>query len=503
MTPGHLRRNTRTVLGLVASLVVLVPLATVWLSSLVPASYSVMAMGEAEYGGGAADQLHSAHDTWEWTGPTPGPADVSVVDLAGPADRTPDVSAELVVRRETVRLASGESVEAVTVNGTTPGPQINVTQGDLVEVTLVNESVPDGATLHWHGVDVPNAEDGVAGVTQDAVGVGESHVYRFVADDPGTYWYHSHQVSHEQVRAGLFGTLVVEPAAPAPVEHDVTAAVHTYGSTVTVNGSSGTSRRPAEPGETVRVRVVNTDSGVRRISVAGAPFQVVAVDGRDVNAPADVADQAVLVPAGGRADLGFRTPADGSAVQVEFGGATLVVGPADARPVAAPAPEAVLDLLHYGSSAELPFDPESPDRVFEYRIGRRPGFVDGRPGMFWTVNGRMYPDVPMYVVSDGDVVRMTIENSRSDNHPMHLHGHHAVVLSRNGVAATGSPWWIDSLEVDRGETYEIAFLADNPGVWMDHCHDLVHATEGLVAHVAYAGVYTPFLIGGDIGNEPE
>jgi FtsP/CotA-like multicopper oxidase with cupredoxin domain len=123
--------------------------------------------------------------------------------------------------------------------------------------------------------------------------------------------------------------------------------------------------------------------------------------------------------------------------------------------------------------------------------------------MFWTINGRMYPDVPMFVVSEGDVVRMTIENSRSDNHPMHLHGHHAVVLARNGVLATGSPLWVDSLEVDRGESYEIAFVADNPGIWMDHCHDLEHAVDGLVAHLAYTGVHTPFRIGGAASNEPE
>ena len=74
-------------------------------------------------------------------------------------------------------------------------------------------------TLHWHGVDVPNAEDGVAGVTQDAVPVGESFTYRFVADQVGTYWYHSHQVSHEQVQGGLFGALVVTPKPPTPDPH--------------------------------------------------------------------------------------------------------------------------------------------------------------------------------------------------------------------------------------------------------------------------------------------
>ena len=106
---------------------------------------------------------------------------------------------------------SGEEVRGYTLNGTSPGPALRVHQGDLVEVTLRNVDVPDGVTLHWHGVDVPNAEDGVAGVTQDAVGPGEEYVYRFVAEDAGTYWYHSHQVSHAQVRGGLFGTLVVLP----------------------------------------------------------------------------------------------------------------------------------------------------------------------------------------------------------------------------------------------------------------------------------------------------
>ncbi|WP_432993733.1 multicopper oxidase domain-containing protein [Dactylosporangium sp. CA-233914] len=86
---------------------------------------------------------------------------------------------------------------------------------------------------------------------------------------------------------------------------------------------------------------------------------------------------------------------------------------------------------------------------------------------------------------------------------MHLHGHHAVVLSGNGVAATGSPWWTDSLEVADGEAYEIAFVADNPGVWVDHCHNLSHAAEGLLAHLAYTGVATPYRIGGGGHNHPE
>jgi FtsP/CotA-like multicopper oxidase with cupredoxin domain len=129
--------------------------------------------------------------------------------------------------------------------------------------------------------------------------------------------------------------------------------------------------------------------------------------------------------------------------------------------------------------------------------------VDGKPGFWWTINGHLFPDVPMFMVQEGDVVRMTISNKSGAVHPMHLHGHHAVVVSRNGVPSTGSPWWVDSLNVADGERYEIAFMADNPGIWMDHCHNLDHANDGLVAHLAYAGVTEPFLVGGHSANAPE
>ena len=107
---------------------------------------------------------------------------------------------DLVARKENFEIPGRGSADGFTLNHTLPGPEIVAKQGDLIQVTLRNESVPEGITLHWHGVDVPAAEDGVAGVTQDAVRPGQSHVYRFVAKDVGTYWYHSHQVSHEQVK---------------------------------------------------------------------------------------------------------------------------------------------------------------------------------------------------------------------------------------------------------------------------------------------------------------
>ncbi|GIF53713.1 FtsP/CotA-like multicopper oxidase with cupredoxin domain [Asanoa ferruginea] len=470
------------------SLILVGTLGYLWFDSRVPSTYSVLEMGYADYGGGAVPLAGHQHA-----------GGVSVATLTGPSSGTPAVTATLTAREESFSLASGERVDGFTLNHASPGPEIRAKVGDLVQVDLVNESVPDGVALHWHGVRVPNAEDGVAGVTQDAVPVGGRHTYRFVVHDAGTYWYHSHQVSHEQVKGGLFGALVVD-AAPS----DVVAQVHTYDGRRTVQGATGERPIPAPAGVPTRLRLINTDNGPLPVSVTGAPYRVLAVDGHDLHGPTDITDRRLVIAAGGRADLSVTPPAGGGAVRVDLGaGSSLVVGPAGASAPAAVNPEAVVDLLTYGTPAPVDLDTSHFDRDFALSIGRSPGFLDGRPGLWWTMNGHLYPDVPMFMVRTGDIVKMTISNDSGEVHPMHLHGHVALVLSRNGVATSGSPWWTDSLDVDDGETYVIAFKADNPGIWLDHCHNLPHATDGMIAHLAYEGYTTPYVIGGKADNAPE
>jgi FtsP/CotA-like multicopper oxidase with cupredoxin domain len=474
-------------IALGVALAVLVPLAYLWATSLVPGNYSAMDMAYADYGGGPAASSSGHHH-----------GGMNVADLTGPATGTPDVAVTLMARKQKVTLAGGESVDGFTLNGTSPGPLIRARVGDLVQVTLVNESVPEGATLHWHGIDVPNAEDGVAGVTQDAVRVGGKQVYRFRAAQAGTYWYHSHQVSSEQVRGGLFGAIVISSGGTA---NEVVAAIHTYEGKRTINGRTGEQRVELPSGTRFRLRVINTDNAILRTRLVGSPYKVVAVDGRDLHAPTPVT-AAFPLAAGARVDLEATVPSTG-ALRLDAGSASMILGPSGSSAPGDALPAETVDLLRYGTPAPLGFDPAKADRNFEYRIGRRPGFLDGVPGLWWTINGHKFPDVPMFMVAEGDVVRMKISNSSGQAHPMHLHGHHAVVLSRNGVAASGSPWWVDTLEVAAGETYQIAFVADNPGVWMDHCHNLPHASEGLMTHLAYEGVSTPYRIGGSSKNKPE
>ncbi|XVU23485.1 multicopper oxidase family protein [Actinoplanes sp. CA-054009] len=371
----------------------------------------------------------------------------------------PEIALTLTARAESGRY---------TLNGATPGPEIHIERGRSLRVTLVNESVPEEVGLHWHGIPMPNAEDAVT------VGVGERHVYRLRPADEGTYWYHGHSAA----RRGLFGALVVG-ASEADV--DEVLAVHTYDGKRTINGLPGVSSltgiagpSPA-PDAVARVRVINTDEGPIRVWVSGAPYRVVAVDGHAVYRPSDISDKALAIAAGGRVDLSFT-----GAARVDVGGGAAAVW--GAVP-AAPQPPSVQDLLAYGTPVPHGFDPARPVRHFAFRIGRRIGFLDRRPGLWWSVNGRLHPEAPEYRARLGDVVRMTISNPSGRSHPMHLHGHHALVLGRDGVAASGSPWWIDSLTVGDGETYEIAFVATEPGDWTVHCHDPRHAAGGLIAFI--------------------
>ena len=117
----------------------------------------------------------------------------------------------------------------------------------------------------------------------------------------------------------------------------------------------------------------------------------------------------------------------------------------------------------------------------EARVPRR------RPGLQWAINGGIHPDVPVFVVEQGDLVEITITNDTKGIHPMHLHGHHVLVLSRDGVPVSGSPWWSDTLDV-LPESATWSASAPTTRAWMDHCHNLRHAADGLTMHVAYAGV---------------
>ena len=237
------------------------------LAPIVPGSPAAEAAADLDTGGGPAAGHPAGHGT-------------AVSDLRGPTTPGPGGQVRrftLTARQTTITLSSGRSVQAWAYNGQVPGPPITATKGDLIEVTLRNADIERGVTLHWHGYDVPPAEDGAPGLTQDAVRPGGEFVYRFRAD----------QVGH---------VLVPHPSSLGPRRAD--------GSLRDAGGDRGAGHRPGShrpgahlqrpararphdqpdtrrvaPGTPVRLRLVNTDSTPHRFALAGTAFRVVAVDG--------------------------------------------------------------------------------------------------------------------------------------------------------------------------------------------------------------------------------
>lgn len=496
-----------------------------WWRSRLPGRYDLAQFAGSDTGGSGSSAMVGGH-----AGMHPGGASATpVTTLTGPAG-TPDVRVNLTAAPLTVRQ-DGRSVKAVAFNGTIPGPPIRATLGDLVQVHVCNQGDVDGVTVHWHGYDVRNAEDGVAGVTQDAILDGDCHDYRFRADQLGSYWYHAHQDSSSQVDRGLYGALVVTAAAgsgsagsgsAAPAPSDLTVLDHAwrppggYLAGADWLADQRTERSVVAPGTAVRLRLVNTDRLPHRYRLIGAGFKVIAVDGTDVTGPTPMdGGTSFLLAAGGRYDLAFTMPAGGVRLTGLGDKVSLLLTASDGGSApAAPdnAAGADLDLLTYGSSGAAASSAANldatgyrgrSDREFELIMDRRLTFADGRIGYAWSVDGQTYPRMPMLMVAAGELVRVRLVNRTTADHPMHLHGHHLLVLSRNGQPAIGAPWWSDTLNVAPGEDYVVAFRADNPGIWMDHCHDLKHAADGFVLHLAYTGVSTPFRIGADTVNRPE
>ncbi|HEX6444966.1 MAG TPA: multicopper oxidase family protein [Streptosporangiales bacterium] len=441
---------------------------------------------------------------------------VSVADLTGDTAGTPDETFTLTARRARIRLGSGRTANVWAWNGQVPGPELVVHEGDLVQVTVRNHVPGIAVSAHWHGLDVPNAEDGVPGVTQNAVRKGGSFVYRFRVHQVGTFWYHSHQQAFDQVDRGLFGALVVLPKGERRPVGDITVVAHYWkalGGVVTLGRADTRTTRVVRPGTRVRLRLVNTssenvdDTAPPEFGLTGTAFRVAAIDGTDLHEPGLlVSGTRVALGAGGRADLTFTMP-DHAVRLTDLVGprASLVLSPGGTDVPTPPVARGPLfDPTHYGTPAPTPFGADSRfDRRFTLTLDDGPGFYDGRFLFRPTIDGHVFPDTPMLMVRRGDLVEVTFVDRGHNDHPMHLHGHHALVLRHDGRPVTGSPWWTDTLDVRPGETYTVAFRADNPGIWMDHCHNLRHAKAGMIMHLGYEGVTTPYRAGSATGNQPE
>jgi FtsP/CotA-like multicopper oxidase with cupredoxin domain len=228
-------------------------------------------------------------------------------------------------------ILDGVTVTAWTYNGTLPGPMIRVTEGDRVRILVKNE-LPEPTTIHWHGIEVPNAMDGVPDVTQKPIQPGETFTYEFVAKPAGTFMYHSHLDSDIQVMAGLYAPFIIDPKEAARgVDVDVTLMVSEWllvnGKTFaampmsgmdpnyfTINGKAfpATESINLKKGQRARIRLISIGQFVHPMHLHGVPFEIVATDGHSVPEAARWTKDTVSVAPGERYDIEFTATEPGA-----------------------------------------------------------------------------------------------------------------------------------------------------------------------------------------------
>ena len=421
-------------------------------------------------------------------------------------------------------------------NDSVPGPELRVKQGQRLRITVEN-GLEEETTVHWHGVRVPNAMDGVPHLTQHPIGAGKSFIYEFDAVDAGTFWYHPHQRSFEQVGRGLYGALIVEEPEPIRVDRDVTWVLSDWrlteaaeisddfgnmhdamhcgrvGNTVTINGSIPETFQ-VRRGERVRLRLINAaNARIFGLDFAGHEPTVVALDGQPVEPHAPEAGLIVLGPAM-RADIILdMTGNSGSRVTVtdrfyeglEYRLVDLVYSDEPLRdempdwPVALPPnplqePDLAAAIRHdvtfNGGMMGTMVMQEMGGSMGKGSSGGMDGMM-GNMGMMmdmmhrggiWFINGvaaEGHVMEPMFTLERGRSHVIAMTNATAWHHPIHLHGHSFRVLSRNGKP-TRHREWQDTVLMAPREKVEIGLVADNPGDWMIHCHILEHQAAGMM-----------------------
>ncbi len=410
-------------------------------------------------------------------------------------------------------------------NGKVPGPILRMRLGERVRIAVENGLKVDTA-VHWHGVRVPNAMDGVPHVTQDPLKPGERFEYEWVARDSGTFWYHPHQSSYEQVPRGLYGALIIEEEKPVAVDRDEVwvisdvkvdaegLQVEDYGrvmdfgnegrlgNTVLVNGETG-AVLSVRSGERIRLRLINAASArLFKLALSGHTMTVIAFDGQAVT-PHEV--EALELGPGMRADIVIDCiHAAGAVFAVKdsnrrsLGDIARIVYQAGravrSKPLKTP-------LVLPANRLPEPDPGKATDHYIVFQGGMRGapiiGTIDGKPGkiqemmekqgLAWTMNYTAQHEHalmhdPLLHFRLGEHVMLHMINETDYFHPMHLHGHFFRVMAVNGQK-TRFREWRDTVLMGPRSSVDVAFVADNPGQWMYHCHILDHAAGGMMGTV--------------------
>lgn len=393
-----------------------------------------------------------------------------------------------------------------------PGMPIIVNKGDTVSITGIN-NLPNATNIHWHGLVVPNDQDGPGKTLKP----GKRFSYSFKVNESGTYWYHSHyRPVLDQVDKGLYAPFIVKApeddlysgdhvlvlddwyldANGNRLQGTSRGAMERFGNIETVNGKTGSAIEPLvlRKGELHKLRFINASTAaVHTINISGHKFRVTHTDGHPLVEPYET-DTITLSPGeridvevaavgeegksyvikSERSELGINIPVNYQAGQVSTVLSPFV--PPQSRNIPGidnRAPDFTLDLNSVMDMTSMSMP------------ATEPGAMDNM--MRWTINGKSYPDTDPIKVKLGQVVKMRLWNkdvttAEKMDHPIHIHGTWFQIVSLNGRKPEREIWK-DTVNVPAGEYVDIAFTMTNPGMWMLHCHILDHEDGGMMTSI--------------------
>jgi len=421
----------------------------------------------------------------------------------------------LEARLGDVELVPGKTTQAWTYDGGVPGPLLRAKVGDRLLVHFKN-SLPEPTTIHWHGLRIPAAMDGVPGHSQDAIPPGGTFDYDFVLPDAGTYWYHPHFASAKQVGNGLYGPIIVDdPLEPEGLGDELIlvlsdasvaadGALHPAdnggslgtlfgreGGMLLVNGRINPTIH-ARAGLRQRWRIINAArSRFFQLSLPGHSFTRIGGDGGFIATP-EVSTSLALAAAE-RADVLVEPTKTASDVEPSEQALVLRWTPHD-RGFGTAFMRTEEDVLHIEFANEEPaqasplpelrrlipeLDPASATLVdISLTLNQRD---DGTFSM--GINGVPSWEAEHVKATLGETQIWSVSNSMAWDHPFHLHGFFFQVLDVNGVAPTVREWKdTANVPVDGKLRFIVNFDA-RPGMWMFHCHILDHADAGMMGMI--------------------
>ncbi|RVD30806.1 multicopper oxidase family protein [Mesorhizobium sp. M4B.F.Ca.ET.017.02.2.1] len=425
----------------------------------------------------------------------------------------PDPVTLKTARIEAKLMDVGRTRDVLTYGEAGMPPVLRMKKGEPFAARLIN-GIDDPTTIHWHGIRVPNKMDGVPFLVQPYVYTGDHFDYQFTPPDAGTFWYHPHCNTLEQMGHGLTGVIVVEN--PNDPQFDAEKVINlrdwrlgddgqfidqfrprdaaragTYGTVRTANWLDQP-QFDAPAGGLVRLRAAITDvTRVYAFRVEGAEAAVIALDGNPV--PQRFAPDALQLGPGQRLDLAIRMPDDeGAIVSLRDVRGTKPKILATLRAVGKSLKRDVRDLAPLEANPVAEVDAASAQHISLALSATAENVpADGICGSlgysFWAINKVPWPGdtpdptAPLADLKIGRSYVIDMENLTPQSHPIHLHGMSFKVLSSSTRPV--QPLVSDTYLIQPDEKVQLGFVADNPGDWLLHCHVIEHQKSGMTSYI--------------------